>query len=378
MRLLPPLLLALMAACNAPAGPDAPASAPPGAALRDGPPESAPIAIPAPSAVAPASVPAAAPDSVPALRQTVPPPPTLLPMGEQGSVVAPETEARPALHLVPAGEFIMGNLSGDRSRTSDERAHAVHLKRPLAMAQTEVTQAQWRAVLGSRPAYFSACGDTCPVERVSWFDAVAYANALSAREERTACYRTTGCEGQAGSGCVSNGAPQHLCRGPICVRVDRVADCTGYRLPTESEWEYAARGGGASGLKLEPASLADEAWFSDNSDVTYGDELNCGGADGRSERCGPHPVAGRRANAWGLHDLLGNVAEWCDDWYDAEYPADARVADPHGPPTGRLRVIRGGGWFTGPAWLSPLRRDSADPGRRTHGVGFRVVRAVDP
>ena len=317
----------------------------------------------------PASVASVEPESVPALPTTVPAPPSLGPVGEQGAAAEAETPLRPALHHVPAGTFLMGAAPGT-PLAADAPQHPVHITRPFLAMRTEVTQGQWRAVMGDQPAFFTACGDACPMERVSWFDAAVFANTLSTKENRTACYRLEGCASTRGCG-----GNHHWCMSAGCAVAERVPGCTGYRLPTEAEWEYAVRGGTWELAQPGPDLLRAHAHFSDNSAVTYGDNHNCTDQGGRPERCGPWPVGGLLANAWGLYDMLGNVAEWCDDWYDANGPA-GRAADPHGAPSGRLRVVRGGSWFSSPQWVHPALRESADPTRRTHGVGFRLVRAL--
>jgi formylglycine-generating enzyme required for sulfatase activity len=161
------------------------------------------------------------------------------------------------------------------------------------MKATEVTQGEWQAVMGSNPYKFKTCGANCPVEKVSWEDAVGYANALSRREGLPECY----------SGSTFTGL-----------------GCSGYRLPTEAEWEYAARAGTTAATY---ANLAGVAWYDANSGAAT------------------HPVGQKQPNAWGIYDMLGNVFEWTGDWYDT-YPGT--VTDPTGPATGSFRVTRGGSW----------------------------------
>jgi formylglycine-generating enzyme required for sulfatase activity len=187
----------------------------------------------------------------------------------------------------------MGSPTGEEGREADENQHRVTITRAYCMKATEVTQGEWQAVMGSNPSAFKNCGANCPVEQVSWDDAVGYANALSRREGLPECY--------AGSTFTGLG-------------------CRGYRLPTEAEWEYAARAGttGATYGKLNSV-----AWSYDNAGETT------------------HPVRQKQPNAWGLYDMLGNVWEWTGDWNDA-YPAT--VTDPTGPATGSGRVFRGGSY----------------------------------
>lgn len=158
------------------------------------------------------------------------------------------------------------------------------------------------------------------------------------------------------------GFPQTLEHPVVCVSWhDAVEFCNwaGCRLPTEAQWEYAARGGGQrtkwSGTSTE-SELGDFAWYSENS-------------AGR-----PSPVATRKPNALGLYDMSGNVWEWCWDWYDRSSYVSSRAADPEGPATGRARVLRGGAWSYGPASCRCSERNGALPETRGVAIGFRVAR----
>ena len=218
---------------------------------------------------------------------------------------------------VPAGSFVMGSPEDEDGRFDDDEGpqREVTLSRGFWMGKYEVTQGEWEAVMGSNPSWFSDCGPRCPVEYVSWEDVQVFVGRLN---ERAAA---------AGS-------------------------AARYRLPTEAEWEYAARAGTTGARHGE---LDDIAWWSGNS----------GG--------NPQPVGGKRANAWGLHDMLGNVWEWTADWFD-RYPSGA-VTDPTGPSTGSIRVVRGGGWDSFRARsVRSAYRNSIWPGGRHHYVGFRLVR----
>jgi len=194
---------------------------------------------------------------------------------------------------IAPGTFTMGSPNSEEGHDDDETQHRVTITRAYCMKATEVTQGEWQAVMGSNPSYFKDCGANCPVEQVSWADAVGYANALSRREGLPECY----------SGSTFSGL-----------------GCRGYRLPTEAEWEYAARAGTTAATY---GKLDSVAWYDENS--------------GQAS----HPVGQKQPNAWGLYDMLGNVWEWTGDWY-GEY--SGTVTDPTGPATGSYRVLRGGSW----------------------------------
>jgi formylglycine-generating enzyme required for sulfatase activity len=226
---------------------------------------------------------------------------------------------------VAPGSFSMGSPESEGGREPNEVAHRVTLTRAFWLQATEVTQGQWQAVMGSAPSRFTGCGHDCPIEQVSWEDAVAYLNTLSDREGLERCY-----EGSRFKG----------------------LDCRGYRLPTEAEWEYAARAG-TNDARHGP--IDDAAWHAGNSDYRV------------------HPVAQRSPNRWGLHDMLGNVWEWVQDWYG---PYEGVAADPTGPPSGAGRVGRGGGWSDGPRILRAAYRERYAPRDRKPYLGFRAARTV--
>jgi formylglycine-generating enzyme required for sulfatase activity len=236
---------------------------------------------------------------------------------------------------VDPGRFTMGSPLGESGRASDEVQHAVTLTRGFWMGQTEVTQGLWRSVMGTSPSKFR--GDTRPVEQVSWCDAVAFANRLSAREGLPVAYQgAEGCEATAGAS----------------VAWDRAS--VGYRLPTEAEWEYAARAGEAS-IYAGGTNLGAVGW-------TY---QNAGGST--------QPVGQKAPNAWGLHDMTGNVWEWCWDWYG---PYGGASADPVGAQSGPNRVIRGGSWGDFPRGARVALRGWVTPGVRYDFLGLRLVRTV--
>lgn len=194
--------------------------------------------------------------------------------------------------------------------SSDENLHTVTLTKPFEMMTTPVTQALWKIVMGNNPSGFQ--GADRPVENVSWDDAQIFISKLNAM------------------------------LGVTC-----------FRLPTEAEWEYACRAGTTSATY---GNLDDVAWYENNS----GKET--------------HPVGQKQPNAWGLYDMLGNVWEWCQDWYGG-YP-DGDVIDPVGPSSGSYRVSRGGSWFTDARRVRAAYRNYVAPGDRVDYLGFRLARSL--
>lgn len=236
-----------------------------------------------------------------------------------------------------AGSFRMGTDPGDPDDLAAD--HDVSLTHPFWIGRSEVTQDQWAAwsqASSPTPAFHSGCG-TCPVEEVSWQDSALYANALSDAEGLARCYTDDGSDLAAGYA----GDPYA---------------CEGYRLPTEAEWEYAARAGD------------DTAWAGSDvaAEVAWTMEI----AEGST-----HPVCTLRQNAWDLCDLSGNVAEWGNDWYGV---SDSRreAVDPSGPAFGSTRMIRDGNWgFSADTARLSLRYDGL-PDTRNAYVGLRLARVA--
>ena len=243
------------------------------------------------------------------------------------------------LMLIEAGEFQMGSPETEEGRGTDERLHTVTISRPFRIGSTPVTQAQWEAVMGTNPSFIKGSGH--PVECVSWFDAVEFCNKLSEAEGRRPAYDWL--DKQEGWWVF-----KEIVRD---VRWDRTAN--GYRLPTEAEWEYAARAGG-SHVFAGSDNVHSVAWCDADS-------------DGRT-----HTVGQKQPNAWGLHDMSGNVWEWVWDW-KGRYPTRT-VTDPTGPTSGVCRGVRGGGWRDSAHGVRCANRNWDLPVNRwINRGGFRVV-----
>jgi formylglycine-generating enzyme required for sulfatase activity len=257
------------------------------------------------------------------------------------------TPPTPGYVRIEPGVFTMGSPADELGHEDDETQHEVTLTRAFELKATEVTQAEWQALMGNNPSRFVRCGDDCPVETVSWYGAVGYCNALSAQQGLAPCY-------DAESNFLG-------------------LDCQGYRLPTEAEWEYAARAGTETafytgaitnlGCELDP-NLDAAGWY-------------CGNAAPSSSRVErPHPVGQKQPNAWGLYDMHGNVGEWVNDW-SGEYPPGAAV-DPAGPASDEdnFRVYRGGSWDDGARFARAANRDRFTRGDQSGSLGFRPARSL--
>ena len=215
--------------------------------------------------------------------------------------------------LIPAGTFQMGDITGS-GRPDELPVHTVNITQPFYMQKTEVTQAQWQEVMGSNPSAFILCGDTCPVERVTWNEIQTFLATLNARDPGK-----------------------------------------NYRLPTEAEWEYACRAG-TTGEYGGTGVLAEMGWYRENSEITT------------------YPVAQKLANHWGLFDMHGNLREWVRDRYGA-YPSGT-VTDPTGQSWGTTRVLRGGSMDDSAEGARSARRfrESRPNLGGSASYGFRLAR----
>lgn len=217
----------------------------------------------------------------------------------------------PGMEMVwcPPGTFLMGSPQDEAGHFDDEAQREVTLTKGFWIARYPVTQGQWEQVMGSNPSRFKESGEDAPVDRVNWHEAVEF------------CSRLTQAEATRGT----------------------------YALPTEAQWEYACRANTTG--PYSGASLGELGWYRDNCEDKT------------------HPVGQKTANPWSIHDMHGNVLEWCLDWY-GDY--DLRPAvDPTGPKEATHRVIRGGSWINGARYCRSACRDKYEPGYRFNAIGFR-------
>lgn len=245
----------------------------------------------------------------------------------------PPSDPGPDFVRIPAGTFTMGSPLGELGRQSGETQHQVTLTKAFYMSKYEVTEELWDSVLGN-----GISTSQRPRGGVSWFEALQFCNAMSIRDGRTPAYVGSGTNWTWNSA------------------------ASGYRLPTEAEWEYACRAGtgtatanGAvtvTGCAFD-AVLTGLAWYCNNS------------------ASASHDVAMKQANPWGLHDMHGNILEWCWDWYGAYSSQSA--TDPNGPSTGTIRIMRGGCWRDVTEFVRAAHRHTIPPADVEDFFGVRLV-----
>jgi formylglycine-generating enzyme required for sulfatase activity len=246
---------------------------------------------------------------------------------------------------INGGTFTMGSPASEVDRWENEGPQHQVTVSSFSIGKYEVIQREWVAVMGSNPSFFK--GDNLPVEQVSWYDAIDYCNQRSVKEGLTPTYTV-----DKGRGDPNNTSSYDEIKW--AVTWNRSAN--GYRLPTEAEWEYAAKGGNKDSMAYEYSgsnSVEGMAWYYGNSNST-------------------HPVGTKAANSLGLHDMSGNVWEWCWDWYGS-YTGSAQT-DPTGASSGSDRVLRGGGWGDSAGYARSANRVAYGPSYRGLDLGFRLVR----
>ena len=227
---------------------------------------------------------------------------------------------------IPPGSFVMGSPKEEKERGGDETQHKVTLTKGFYMGVYAMTQEQWKEVMGNNPSNFKG-EKKLPVESVSWNDCQEFIKKLRENDK----------------------------------------DKKAYRLPTEAEWEYACRAGTTTPFHFGETISTDQANYNGNG--TYGN-----GKKG-VYREKTTPVGTFAANTWGLHDMHGNVWQWCQDWY-GEYPQNDLI-DPQGPKSGQSRVLRCGSWGNAPDFCRSALRFRFSPGDRSIGCGFRVCFFVE-
>ena len=257
------------------------------------------------------------------------------------ATVTADDRGRLEFVLVPAGTFVMGSPDTEWGSRNDEQQHSVTITRPYFLAKCEVTQTQWAAVMQTSPSFLYDCPD-CPVETVSWLEAVAFCNGLSR---------------QMGFPCA------YTIRDSV---VSWNQETDGFRLPTEAEWEYACRAGTTTVFHTGDCLNTEQANY-----LGYDPQKGCakGMWRGQAVAVGSFPP-----NAWQLLDMHGNVSEWC--WDRHGFPTPAPTIDPVGPATGGERVIRGGNWHELGRNCRSAMRHKAEPGQRFTHVGLRLARSL--
>lgn len=266
----------------------------------------------------------AAPQPVPVVipAQVVP-----VSLGMQPGKVFKDCLDCPDMVVIPAGSFMMGSPASEAGRFNDEGPQRNITLKSFAMGKTEVTQGQWKSIMGSNPSYFKACGDDCPVEKVSWNDAQEYIKKLNAKTGKT------------------------------------------YSLPSEAKWEYAARGGTTTAFHTGNTISPEQSNF--DGGYTYNGSAK--GVDrGKTIKVGSLISP----NKYGLHDMHGNVWEWVQDCYVDKYGVQPVDGSAHDLTNCQQRVLRGGSWNFNPQNLRSAGRNWNTPDVRNSNIGFRLARTL--
>ncbi len=220
---------------------------------------------------------------------------------------------------IPAGEFMMGCTNEDTECFEDEKPlHKIKISKSFYLGKYEITQGQWKAVMGRNPSHFSNCGDSCPVEMVSNNEVQKFIKELCKKENLTPCK---------------------------------------YRLPTEAEWEYSAKAGSTTKYYWGDTINEEYLWFNGNSRNTI------------------HPVGKKKPNQWGLYDMVGNVNEWVNDWYGEDYYVKSLQIDPLGKKKGDYKVLRGCSWHSNSSICRSSNRTAINPENLDNDYGFRLLRS---
>ena len=272
---------------------------------------------------------------------------------EGSKIIVPE-----GFVLIPAGTFQMGSNVG---YSDNKPVHEVTITKPFYMGKYEVTQAEYEKYCSygsSSPSSDKGDGDNYPAYYVSWYDALVYCNKRSMAEGLTPCYSISGSTDPEKWGTVPTSS-NNTWNAVVCNW-----NANGYRLPTEAEWEYAARAEDNTVASLtysgtsDVNKLGEYAWYSSNSNSKT------------------HEVGTKKANGFGLYDMSGNVWEWCWNWFTNSYDAEAEGgSDPTGSLAGSSRVFRGGSWYGSSDYCAVSCRYDYGPYYRFNSLGFRVVRA---
>ena len=256
--------------------------------------------------------------------------------------------ASSGMRLIKSGTFQMG--SNDTLFPDEQPVHQVSVS-SFYLDTIEVTQSDYMSLMQTNPSN-NKNDIRCPVELVTWFDAVLYCNARSKRDKLDTVYSYSQVDG----------APNSTCYGLVNLNIDMSKN--GYRLPTEAEWEYACRSESKDdfywGGSYPPQTSEDSTMLDEHTVWTKNAQTTA-------------PVASKKPNRWGIYDISGNVREWCNDWYGPYLPDD--VKNPQGGPEGDSRVVRGGSWFFNSKFVRSASRSRNDPAMRDPNLGFRCVRS---
>lgn len=267
---------------------------------------------------------------------------------------------------IAAGPAHLGTPPGSLPRDRDEHQRTEQVTRSFIIGKTEVTQGQWAALMPTNPSSFPGCGLSCPAENLTFWDALAFANASSRAARLPTCYSL--------KGCAKDPDGRRQCASATSVG----PECPGYRLPSETEWEMAARAGTQQATYIGEIAITERrnapkldriAWHGGHNGASYRGAADCTGwrgRDGTSSGCGPQPVGGLQPNRWGLYDMIGNVWEWV-------WPRDATPMV-KGSRVTSLAISRGGGWYNDARDCRAANRFALPPNAHYFNVGLRLVR----